>query len=219
MDRSTRGWLCLSLILSVILSIVVTQSGCVSALATVMWVVKGNDVKAEYDGLRGKRVAVVCRPLVELQYTAGSRSAQELAAELGRNLSQRVSKITIIDPRKVMQWTDEHETEDLAEVGKALKADVVLCVNLEEFSLFQSQTLYQGKSTMDVTVYDVAEHEEAWHKSIPRILYPPNRGVDTSMAENDFRRQFISHLAETVGRHFYSHDPSSDFALDSRVGD
>ena len=217
MDRSTRrlsrqatAWL-------MILLLAPLQTGCVNALATAAWLVKGNDVNADYNGLRNKRVAIVCRPLVELQYSAGTRSAQDLAVEVGAMLAQRVRKISIVDPREVAEWTDEHDWEDFTEVGQALKADMVVGIDVEEFSLYQSQTLYQGKARLAITVYDVADGgKTVYRKAIPRITFPPNRGVDTAMPEDDFRRRFVVHLADMVGRHFYSHDAQADVALDAK---
>ncbi len=217
MDRSTRPsrWSpCLSLL--AVLLLAATQGGCVNALATAAWMIKGNDVDADWNGLRNKRVAVVCKPLVELQYSNGSRSAQDLSVEVGKLLSQRVKKISVVDAREVAEWTDEHDWDDYAEVGKALKADLVVGIDIDEFSLYQSQTLYQGKARMNVTVYDVAEGGKVvYQKPIPRIIFPPNRGVDTSMPEDDFRRRFVSQLADVIGRHFYSHDAQADIALDA----
>jgi hypothetical protein len=218
MDRSTRylfaptTWGCL-----VIAALCATQAGCVSALATAAWLIKGNDVDADYSGLKNKRVAVVCRPLVELQYSTGNRSAQDLAVEVGHLLAQRVKKISIVDPRGVAEWTDEHDWDDFTEVGRALKADMVVGIDIEEFSLYQSQTLYQGKTRLAITVYDVADGgKETFRKTIPRIIFPPNRGVDTSVPEEDFRRRFVAHLADVIGRHFYSHDAQADVALDAK---
>jgi hypothetical protein len=218
MDRSTRRWQFRQIVAwLMIVALAPLQSGCVNALATAAWLVKGNDVDADWNGLRNKRVAVVCRPLVELQYSTGTRSAQELAVIVGRLMSQRVRKITIVDPREVAEWTDENDWDDFAEVGKALKADMVVGIDVEEFSLYQSQTLYQGKARLAVTVYDVADGgKTVYNKSIPRVVYPPNRGVDTSLPEDDFRRRFVAHLADIVGRHFYSHDGQADVALDAQ---
>ena len=45
------------------------SSGCRSAIATAMYLFKGDDVNAEYTGLKGKKVAVVCRPPADLNYS------------------------------------------------------------------------------------------------------------------------------------------------------
>jgi len=216
MERSTRQCLCIILAVALAMPTVLTQCGCVAALTTAVWLIKGNDVKAEYDGLKHKRVAVVCRPLEGLQYTAGGRTPQDLASQVGRLLAKRVKGIKVIDQREVAKWTDEHDWEDYIEVGKQLKADMIVGISLEEYGLYQSQTLYQGKARMNIKVYDVAAGgDSVWHKSIPRLNYPPNRGVDTSMPEEDFRKRFVTHLADVIGRHFYSHDAQADLALDA----
>ncbi len=216
MERSTRRCLCVILACAVAMPTVMTQSGCIGLLTTAAWLIRGNDVKAEYDGLKHKRVAVVCRPLEGLQYTAGGRTPQDLAQQVGRLLAKRVKGITIIDQREVAKWTDEHDWEDYVEVGKELKADMVVGISLEEYGLYQSQTLYQGKARMNIKVYDVAAGgDSVRHKSIPRIAYPPNRGVDTAMPEEDFRKRFVIHLSDIIGRHFYSHDAQADLALDA----
>ena len=217
MDRSTRGSLAPWMLLCLVAAALARRRPAASALATAAWVLKGNDVEADYTGLKNKRVAVVCRPLVELQYSTGNRSAQDVAVEVGNLLRQRVKKVSIVDPREVAEWTDEHDWDDFAEVGRALKADMVVGIDIEDFSLFQSQTLYQGKTKLTVTVYDVADGGKvAYRKSLPRIVYPPNRGVDTSLPEEDFRRRFVAHLADVIGRHFYSHDLQADVALDAQ---
>jgi hypothetical protein len=155
--------------------------------------------------------------LVELQYSTGIRSTQEMATEVGNLLAHRVKRMTLVDPREVTEWTDEHDWDDFAEVGQALKADMVVGIDVEEFSLYQSQTLYQGKSRVAITVYDVADGGKVvFKKSLPRVIFPPNRGVDTAMPEDEFRARFVAHLSDLIGRHFYSHDAQADVALDAK---
>src|ERR1700678_2406453 len=66
MDRWRRPsvWLLLGLTLSGGLA---PTSGC-TMLATGLWMIKGINEKADFPGLNGKRVAVVCRPVSSLQY-------------------------------------------------------------------------------------------------------------------------------------------------------
>lgn len=216
MERSAHHCVRFFMAFAVAMSTLAPTIGCVGALSTAAWLIKGNDVNAEYNGLKNKRVAVICRPLDVLNYTSGGRTPQDLAAQVGRQLQRRVRGITVIDQREIAKWTDENDWDDYVEVGKQLKADMVIGIGLEEYGLYQSQTLYQGKARMNVKVYDVAAGgESVWHKSIPRVLYPPNRGVDTSVPEEDFRQKFVLHLADIVGRHFYSHDAQADLGIDA----
>jgi hypothetical protein len=199
-----------------LVGVLAAQTGCVSVLATALYIIKGTNAPAEFPGLKDQRVAVVCRPLVELQY-ANSRVAEDIALVVGRLLKQNVRKLELVDPQEVSRWTDENNWDEYAEIGKALDADIVLGLDLEQFSLYQGQTLYQGKATVAMTVYDVEEDEVLFEKRLPQVLYPPNTGVDTSRPEEEFRRQFVQVLSDQIGRHFYAHDTRANFAQDSQV--
>jgi len=190
--------------------------GCANVLATAMYVVRGTNVPPEYEGMKGKKVAVVCRALVGLKYQ-DSRVAKDLAHEVGRLLKTNGSKIEVIDARKVDKWTDENSWDDYGEVGKAVNADLVLGIDMEHFELYQGQTLYQGRSNLTVHLYDCKkENDVVFEKTLPQCVYPPNTCVQTSeKQESQFRREFIQVLADQIGRYFYEHDPNADLGLDT----
>ncbi len=60
----------------------------------------------------------------------------------------------------MLEWADENNWDEYVEIGKALNADMVVGLDLEEFSLYQGQTLYQGKANIKIPVYDVAQGKE-----------------------------------------------------------
>ena len=135
---------------------------------------KGTDVDADFADLKGKKVVVVGRPMVSLQY-ANSNVGRELAQQISALLKEEVPKIKIVDQRKIAKWTDENTWEEYPEVGKAMKADMVVAVDLESFSLYQGQTLYQGKANATIRVFDCKKNgKEVFRKSIPQCVYPPN---------------------------------------------
>ena len=83
----------------------------------------------------------------------------------------------MIDQRKVAKWTDENTWEEYSEVGKAMKADMVVGIDLESFSIFQGQTLYQGKANATIKVSIVSKGGKlVFDKSIPQCGLPPERG-------------------------------------------
>jgi uncharacterized protein YbjQ (UPF0145 family) len=190
--------------------------GCQSALFTAMYLFKGTDVDPDFKELKGKKVVVVCRPMVSLQY-ANSNVGRDLAQQISLLLEAQVPKIKVVDQRKVAKWTDENTWEEYNEVGKAMKADMVVAVDLESFSLYQGQTLYQGKANATVMVFDCKKNgKEVFRRSIPQAIYPPSAPMPASeRQEPDFRREFVLVLANQIARHFFAHDPYADLGQDA----
>lgn len=216
MERSALRGVSMALALAACAAIAATQAGCTKLLTTAMVLVKGTDTDAEFKLLKGKRVAIVCRPLVQLQFST-SNVANDIARQLGQNMQQKKRKIEIIDPDRVSEWADTHTWDDFSEIGQALNADVIIGIDLEEFKIHQSQTLYQGRAKAHVKVYDIADNGKVlFDKHMPQIVDPPIGGIPTQeMAEDEFRRAFVAVVADRVGRYFYSFDSRADFARDA----
>jgi hypothetical protein len=194
----------------------VSCCGCVQAILTGAYLLNGVETSAEFKELKGKKTAIVCRPIVELQYSSSS-AAEQLAQQVGRLMKQKIRKIEIVSPQQIEQWTDEHDWEDFADIGKAVKSDYVVGIEIEQFSLYQGQTIYQGRARLRVVVNDMAKGgEKVYEKHLPEYVYPPSGGIPTSeRSEDEFRRQFTALVAEQVGRLFYGFDHRNDMALDS----
>jgi hypothetical protein len=199
-----------------LIAIVACAGGCTQILTTAAILIKGTDVDPEFGGLRGKKVAVVCRPASSLMF-GNSTAASDLARQIGIQLRTNVPKIKLVEHQKVAEWADKHEWSEFVEVGKAVKADLVVGIDLQDISIYQSQTLYQGKANLSVAVYDCTDDGKViFEKALPQMVYPPNSGVPTSDAtEAQFRRKFIRVLADQIGRHFYTHDRHAEFISDS----
>ena len=196
---------------AVLLLAAIPLIGCQSALFTALWVLKGNDVDPDFKELKGKKVAVVCRPLVSLQYS-NSNVGRELAKQISLLLQEKVPKIKVIDQGKINKWADEHSWEEFTEVGKAMKAEMVVAVDLESFGLFQGQTLYEGKANATIHVFDMQKGgKEVFHKSIPQARYPASGPMPASeKTPADFRVEFEAVLANQIARHFFAHDRYAD---------
>jgi hypothetical protein len=201
-----------------VLAAMFSASGCRSLLTTVVYLINGTDVDAEFEGLEGKRVVVLCHTTSDLDFS-GSGVAEDLAKKVGILLRQKGKKIEVIDQRDVAAWTDENADSDYVEVGHALDAEMVVGIDLQNFKLRKGQTLYQGAADISITVHDCGETGGiVFEKPLPHILYPPNTGIPISdRRENEFRQQFIDVLADQIGRFFYKHDAYSDFALDAEA--
>jgi hypothetical protein len=216
MDRLRTQPLALILAFASLTAGLLTASGC-TLMATAMYVFQGANTRADFDGLRGKRVAVVCRPVTSLHFRDSSVS-RDLAKQVGVLLEKNVPKVQLIDQREVFEWADENNWEEYADIGKAVHADMVVGLDLEEFNLYQGQTLYQGKANLKLVVYDVAAggKDPVFERNLPQAVFPPNSAIPAGeKPEAQFRRQFVGYLARQVAHYFYDHDATVDFANDS----
>jgi hypothetical protein len=232
MDRPSLRYR-LPLALYCFLITVFASGGCVSGLATLAYLIKGTNVDAEYKGLKGKTVAVIVRPVVDLQYS-NPNATIELGQAITADLRKNVPKIKVIEQQKVNEWCDENPPDDYIALGKGLKADMVVAVELGGFSLLQGANIYQGRAVASLQVFDCRDAEKkakdkdakkydkgdgsniVFEKSLPEYKYPPAGGLPTSeRQEPDFRQEYIKELADYIARHFYEHDSHADFAKDS----
>ena len=101
--------------------------------------------------------------------------------------------------------------------ARRVGAELVVGLDLEEFNLYQGQTLYQGKANLKVMVFDVAKGKEPiFERNLPQAVFPPNSAIPASeRPEPQFRRQFVNYLARQISQYFFDHDAHVDFANDS----
>jgi hypothetical protein len=215
MDRLRHQPILIGMVLFVVGCAFAAASGC-TLMATAMYVIQGSNTSADFAGLKGKRVAVVCRPITSLHFRDTSVS-RDLAKQVGILLEKNVPKIEIVDQREVFEWADENNWEEYVDIGKALNADMVIGLDLEEFNLFQGQTLYQGKANLKMMVFEVAKgREPVFERNLPQAIYPPNAAIPAGeKPEAQFRRQFVGYLARQISHYFYDHDSTVDFANDA----
>ena len=190
-------------------------AGCAQLLTTGAYLIWGTGTDVDFSGLNGKKVVVVCRPLASLQF-GDVGASKEVAKRVAELLQAKGSKIKVVSQQKVAEWMDENMWDEYPDVGKALGADMVVGIDLTSFSTYQGPTLYQGKATASVKVFDLKdENKVVYEKDLPQITYPPNTPIPIpDKSEADFRREFTAVLAGQIARHFYSYDSEDDFAVD-----
>ena len=193
-----------------------STTGC-SLLATTMWIVDPNDVEAEYDGLAGNRVAVICETSNSLPFNSYT-VPNELAVAVTRLLDQNVSRIDLVSQAEISDWTDHNELKSYRELGEAMQAEQVVVINLNDFRIRKGSTMLQGQADVNVEIYDVATGEIAYELSPIHSVYPPNNGIPADLSqrnhEDRFRYRFTSVLANQIARRFYEHDSREDVKTD-----
>jgi len=188
--------------------------GC-STLLTVAYLVQPADVPAEFAGLKAKNVAIVCRPIIELEFTDAG-SARELASLVGGQIQQGVRRSKVIGQHEVARWIDENSWVDYETVGAALAVDHVVGIDLEEFRFHEGSTLYRGRASVHVKVYDVAEKKLVFERRIDDFAFPANSAIPaTDRSEAEFRSMFLEILSLRISRLFHAYESRDVFAEDN----
>jgi hypothetical protein len=198
--------------------ICLSGTGCIGLTAQLMyWVKGGPKVDAEFDGLKGKRVAVVC---VDASSGFSPHSVGSLLERaVAMNLREKVDKIDLVPPDAVADWIDTNDWDqaDYREIGKGVKADLVLAIDLTNVTLHEGLTLYKGRADVAVSVYDMTqEGKRVFHRELPEFAYPQNGARhSTELSESRFRQLFIAMLAQQISRYFHAYQFEDDFARDA----
>lgn len=145
----------------------------------------------------------------------------ELSERLATNLRQRYAankdKVKIVPYAQVRNYQNKQfsDTWSPADVGKLVKADKVIALEINALSLYEkgslrSQALFRGNLDVAVKVYDLSKpaEDQVVFSEFYKHEFP--KGIPTSpdIGAAQFRAQFIEHAAKDLGRWFasYSHD-------------
>jgi hypothetical protein len=198
-------------------ALLILAPGC-GVLATVAYLVKGNPtVPAKFSGLKGKRVAVVCLDAHSLGGPGGEADAVGKAVAL--TLAANVPDIKVVRQSEVADWIDSHSGEltDYRDIGRGVKSDFVVGIDLHSFNLHEGQTLLKGRARVGIKVYDMTKGngELAYEASPKEIAWPENGARHVTENEANFRAIFIHTLAQKIARDFYNYEQLEDFGGDA----
>jgi hypothetical protein len=207
---SVQAAICVTVVLSL-----VAAPGC-GALATVAYFFRGHKNPAKFEGLAGKRVAVVCLDADSLKGPGGEadRIARTVATLIGYN----VDDVTVVRQSEVADWFDNHDQDvsDYVEIGRGVKADMVVGIDLESFTIHEGQTLLKGRASVATRVYDMTRGGEVVYESPSReIAWPENGARHVTENEANFRTVFIHTLSQRIARDFFAYDKVDDYGGDA----
>ena len=191
--------------------------GCTSAISTLMYVIKGHTMAAVYDGLEGKKIAVVCVSDASaygpdtLTYTISNALSVKLAQGLGQ-------KSVVVPVVRIEQWIDTNgwDQRDFLSLGKGLGANAVVAVDLASYTIHDGSTLFKGKSDVTATVYNIDKEGQVDFQYGPKIFEYPKQGrpaIQTN--ERAFETMYLGQLVIDLAKQFTPHDHLDSFANDA----
>ena len=170
------------------------------------------DVPAEF-ALTSERLVII--PYASTEVLFGDPA---LTVELSRDLINEIMKHlgatkvkTIIHPIEVQRWQEtnlEWPNTSLVDIGKTFRADTVLYVELERYSLIEehSANLYRGRVRAHVQVVRPDAPHNPVYDTIVETVFPEQGPVGvTSSSEQSVRTYTNLVFAGDVINKFYDH--------------
>ena len=161
-------------------------------------------------------MAVVCLDANSLK--GPGSEADNIAKAVSRSLGYNVKDIKLVRQSEVADWFDNHDQDvaDYADIGRGVKADMVVGIDLEGFSIHEGQTLLKGRAGVVTRVYDMQRGGEVVYESPMReIAWPESGARHVTENEANFRVAFIQTLAMKIAHEFYDYDAAEDYGLDA----
>jgi len=199
-------------------ALVAPQVGCIGFASTLMYWVKGHKIDARCTALEGKRVAVVC--VAGSGVVGDKNEGQALARAVSTILEKNVSKIDVVRSEEVADWRDQNNWDevDYKSIGRGVKADMVVAIDLGSFTTHNGQTLLQGKSSVKTTVYNIADKGKIVFSDGPKeFVFPQNGAQHAVENEANFKRIYLFMLAQDIAKNFYAYDKVEDFASEATL--
>ena len=206
-------------ILSMLLvaAIVIGSSGCIGAMAQLLYVMKGHKSPAEFDGLEGKRVAVVV--VSDASAYGPDTLTYSVSKIVSMDLTNNVKNISVIPPAEIEKSMDTKgwDQTDFREVGDGLGAEIVVSVEIGSYTIHEGTTLYKGQSDLSVSVHDVESGQLLFSKGPNAFVFPENGRPAIQTNPRQFEQLYLAKLTNYVARLFYAHDRLDSVADDASM--
>lgn len=199
--------------LGLICLLLLGNTGCVGLLALLLQ--KGDYAPAKFKGLAEKKVAVLC--VAGPSFYSENSTSRQLAERVESLILANGDEVKVIPQQKIDDWKDRSgwDNMDYREAGKALKADMVVAIDLARFEIQPNPGVYKGSAEYVVSVYDINHDGKLVFQDTPSQLEFPVNGLGSgTQSEREFRNSFLRLLSHRIARNFYKYNIREDLMLD-----
>lgn len=185
------------------------------------------EVLAEYDGLEGKRTAVVVQADMGTLYDHPA-VASTIARDVAGRLARDVPDIEVLHPSVVQRWQYETPHWDAlayGEIAEELNVERVVYIELYEYRLHPPGNRWEWDGACSATVGVIEREEDGYGSDEFAVSYevsrrfPDERGIDRESAtqqqiERGLLSDFIKHTAWLFHDHIEPKYPDKYRAMD-----
>jgi hypothetical protein len=150
---------------------------------------------------------------------ADRQLAEALAKELNQLFQEDQEKVTVVPPRRVEEYKNNHPSRhgyDPVEVGEHFKVDYVIYIEINKLSLYERgayDTLLRGRADLLVSVVDLKHPDENPDSKEFTCVYPSESkgalAADPETPVTMFRQAFLQDVARRVS-YFFAPHPKRD---------
>jgi hypothetical protein len=216
-------WRC-GLVLGVLGSLVLGLAGCdLASLAYFMMpdarepaLIKDLGTPSNEKKKQENRVAILTYAGVmdlKMEFLHADRQLSDLLGKMiQKQCEDNDEKITMIPTRTVENFKNNHpdwRQMDLEEIGRQLKADYVIYLELNSLSLYEEgalRQLFRGRANVSISLIDVNHPDEMPEQQILTCVYPTDAHgpmpVDADTVPEQFRRKFLEYVAKRLTYYF-----------------
>jgi hypothetical protein len=149
---------------------------------------------------------------------AETELSERLAQHLRERFKENKEKVKIVPTAQVRTYQSKlvASTMSPAEVGKRVKADYVIALEISSMSLYEKhsyQQLFHGNTEISVKAYDVAKPagEQVIFDEVYRREYPRDTPIAADGSAVQFRTMFIGYVARDLSKMFAASDRTERF--------
>jgi len=194
------------------------STGCIGTAAQLMYVMFGHRTSAEFDGFKGKRVAIVT--LADSSSYGPDTLSETVSRAITIQLVKNVKKIDAVPQGEIANWMDTHGwgRPDHKALAKSVKADFVLMIELSDYTIHDGKTLFKGACNYKVDVYDMQDDGRlVFSRGPDEFIFPRDGRPSIETTERKFEAFYLARLTDRIARYFYSYDSTETAAIDSQL--
>lgn len=200
---------------TLVLCVLIAIPGCVGASAQLLYLIYGNKVSAQFEGLNDKKVAVVC--VSDASAYGPNTLTFSVERMVAAKLAQNVPGIQVIPQSTVDNWKDQYgwDESDFVQIGRGINADAVVAIEISAYSLHEGSTMYKGQATVTSTVYNVKNQTVAFISGPEDYQFPKSGRPAMQITERQFETAFLEKFCEYLARRFYEYEKTDTIAEDA----
>jgi hypothetical protein len=155
------------------------------------------------------------------EFLGADRQLGELLTRHLKDLAEfNGEKLSFVNLRKVEDYKNSHPhwQEDITQVGKDLKADFVIYVEINSLSMYEkgSRELYRGHADISVSLHKIGDDDDLPQRKQYIATYPTVRAepVDIDKPPMVFREQFLNFVGKHISWYFMAHPTRATYMDD-----